>query len=207
MRQVRRECGAGAPRWGSPEPRSASRGARTLRYCGPAHATGSRDGRQRWSKGHQPGEPVRHAWTGRLVIDQGARLRHGQGGEHRPRAAPDQRVCRRRYTSFHGSRTDARHSAVGCSGGHLCANAVLRDRFSPGGRLEKSPRVSLVLVETLVRHPYTTHVHALETLLLRPAVDSHGQYVANLQARVMRAVVNEDVLERNHLELRKHARW
>jgi DNA-binding NtrC family response regulator len=69
----------------------------------------------------------------------------------------------------------------------LLANYLLRSiattdpelarRYFPGGSLEAEPRLSLALVDRLVRHPYTTHVRELEALLWRAIARSPGEVV------------------------------
>jgi two-component system nitrogen regulation response regulator GlnG/two-component system response regulator HydG len=51
-------------------------------------------------------------------------------------------------------------------------------RFFPDGDAAAMPRLSPILVETLVSHPYATHVRELDALLIRAIFESRGGYVS-----------------------------
>ena len=60
---------------------------------------------------------------------------------------------------------------------HTAADPGILARFFPDGDPHRVPRLSPVLVESLVLHPYATHVRELEALLIRACLDSRGGYV------------------------------
>src|SRR5262249_31862311 len=60
---------------------------------------------------------------------------------------------------------------------HAAVDRLLAERFFPDGDPRNVPRVSPVLMKTLVQHPYTMHVRELDAILLRAALESRGRYV------------------------------
>jgi DNA-binding NtrC family response regulator len=74
---------------------------------------------------------------------------------------------------------DARREDIPLLVRHLLRGIARREpdiarRLFPDGNPEAEPRVSVTLVERLVRHPYTMHVRELETLLWQAMTRSRG---------------------------------
>jgi DNA-binding NtrC family response regulator len=61
---------------------------------------------------------------------------------------------------------------------HAAADPGMLARFFPDGDPRGVPRLSPVLVEALVQHPYTTHVRELEALIIRAGLESRGRYMS-----------------------------
>jgi DNA-binding NtrC family response regulator len=61
---------------------------------------------------------------------------------------------------------------------HAAADPGMLARFFPDGDPRSVPRLSPVLVEALVHHPYKTHVRELEALLIRSCLESRSGYVS-----------------------------
>jgi DNA-binding NtrC family response regulator len=69
---------------------------------------------------------------------------------------------------------------------HLLRSIARREsdvarRWFPDGDPDAEPRVSVGLIEHLVRHPYTLHVRELETLLWQALARSHGDVLDSTQ--------------------------
>jgi DNA-binding NtrC family response regulator len=77
---------------------------------------------------------------------------------------------------------DARRDDIPLLAVHLLRKHAAADpsmaRFFPDGDTRNVPRLSPVLVESLVHHLYTTHVRELEALLLRAGLESRGKYLS-----------------------------
>jgi DNA-binding NtrC family response regulator len=74
---------------------------------------------------------------------------------------------------------DERREDIPLLARHLLRSIARREsdvarRWFPDGDPDAEPRVSLGLIEQLVRHPYTLHMRELETLLWQALARSHG---------------------------------
>lgn len=113
---------------------------------------------------------------------------------NRPVSAIKHDVLARMRLRLELSGLDERREDIPLLARHLLRSIARREsdvarRWFPDGDPDGEPRVSVGLIEQLVRHPYTLHVRELETLLWQALARSHGNV---LEASTVDAAPDEE---------------